>query len=177
MSILTVDPLAKVETRAQGILISLPDALLCLCNECCNIKNILVYEDENIPRYRGVAMCTCHLRGVDVQQCLEHIQQMRKELLPVHNYVGRHDDAGVIDAPFTASQFKLLPRVPQAIRLLNDLGLGLAIVSNQPGMAKGHCKAEVLKACERKMLSQIRAEGGRIDHIHYCLHHLHFPAQ
>ena len=101
-------------------------------------------------------------------------QDMKAVLLDrdgVINALVYHDDAGVIDAPFTASQFKLLPRVPQAIRLLNDIGLGVAIVSNQPGMAKGHCKPEVLKACERKMLSQIRAEGGRIDHIHYCLHH------
>ena len=101
-------------------------------------------------------------------------QDMKAVLLDrdgVINALVYHDDAGVIDAPFTASQFKLLPRVPQAIRLLNDLGLGVAIVSNQPGLAKGHCKAEVLKACERKMLSRIRAEGGRIDHIHYCLHH------
>jgi histidinol-phosphate phosphatase family protein len=89
----------------------------------------------------------------------------------VINSLVYHDDAGVIDAPFAASQFKLLPRVPQAIRLLNGLRLGVAVVSNQPGIAKGHFKPEVLKACERKMLSQIRAEAGRIDCVHYCLHH------
>jgi histidinol-phosphate phosphatase family protein len=82
-----------------------------------------------------------------------------------------HDDAGVIDAPFTPSQFKLFPRVPEAIRLLNDLGLGVAIVSNQPGIAKGHLKPEVLKTFDRLMLTGIRAAGGRIDGIYYCLHH------
>src|SRR5216684_4682918 len=85
----------------------------------------------------------------------------------VINSLVYHEDAGVIDAPFAASQFKLLPRVPQAIRLLNDLGLGVAVVSNQPGIAKGHFKPEVLKACERKMLSGIRAAGGRIHGIYY----------
>jgi D-glycero-D-manno-heptose 1,7-bisphosphate phosphatase len=89
----------------------------------------------------------------------------------VINALVYYDDAGVIDAPFIASQFKLLPRVPQAIRLLNDLGLGVAIVSNQPGIAKGLLKPRVLKAFERKMLSQIRAAGAHIDRIHYCLHH------
>jgi D-glycero-D-manno-heptose 1,7-bisphosphate phosphatase len=82
-----------------------------------------------------------------------------------------HQDSGVIDAPFRPSQFKLLPRVPKAIRLLNDLGLGIAVVSNQPGVAKGHLRFETLKGFERRMVSLIRAEGGRIDHIHYCLHH------
>ena len=89
----------------------------------------------------------------------------------VINALVYHQDAGVIDAPFTRSQFKLLPRVPEAIRLLNDLGLGVAMVSNQPGIAKGHLKPEVLKAFERTMLSQIRAASARIDRLYYCLHH------
>src|SRR5258708_30899440 len=89
----------------------------------------------------------------------------------VINALVYHEDAGVIDAPFTRSQFKLLPRVPKAIRLLNDLGLSVAIVSNQPGIAKGHLKPEILKAFERMMLSQIRVAGGRIDGTYYCLHH------
>jgi histidinol-phosphate phosphatase family protein len=82
-----------------------------------------------------------------------------------------YEDAGVIGAPFTPSQFKLFPGVPEAIRLLNDLGLGVAVVSNQPGIAKGHLKPEVLKTFDRMMLSGIRAAGGRIHGIYYCLHH------
>jgi len=89
----------------------------------------------------------------------------------VINSLVYHEEAGVIDAPFTRSQFKLQPRVPAAIRLLNDLGLKVAIVSNQPGMAKGHVKPQVFKAFERIMLSEISAAGGRIDRIYYCLHH------
>jgi histidinol-phosphate phosphatase family protein len=89
----------------------------------------------------------------------------------VINALIHHQDSGVIDAPFTRSQFKLLHRVPEAVRLLNDLGLRVSIVSNQPGIAKGHLKPEMLKAFERTMLSQIRARGGHIDGIYYCLHH------
>jgi D-glycero-D-manno-heptose 1,7-bisphosphate phosphatase len=82
-----------------------------------------------------------------------------------------HQDAGVIDAPFTCAQFKLLPRVPQAIRLLNDMGLKTAVVSNQPGIAKGHLRLKTLKLFESMMLSSIRKAGGRIDQVYYCLHH------
>src|SRR3989442_1666809 len=89
----------------------------------------------------------------------------------VVNALVYHEDAGVIDAPFKRSQFKLLPRVPEAIRLLNDMGLKTAIVSNQPGIAKGHLKLATLKSFERRMLSEIRSEGGHIDRILYCLHH------
>jgi D-glycero-D-manno-heptose 1,7-bisphosphate phosphatase len=89
----------------------------------------------------------------------------------VINALVYHEDAGVIDAPFTRSQFHLLPRVPQAIRLLNDLGLPVAIVSNQPGIAKGHLKPQMLKWFDRTMLSQIESAGAHIDRIFYCLHH------
>ena len=41
----------------------------------------------------------------------------------VINALVYHHDAGIIDAPFTRAQFQLLPRVPEAIRLFNDLGL------------------------------------------------------
>jgi len=89
----------------------------------------------------------------------------------VINALVYHQDAGVIDAPFTRAQFRLLPRVPQAIRLLNDLGLRVAIVSNQPGIAKGHLKPEMLEWFDRAMLKQIQTAGAHIDRIFYCLHH------
>jgi len=89
----------------------------------------------------------------------------------VINALIHHRDAGIIDAPFTRAQFKLLPRVPAAVRLLNDLGLRVAIVSNQPGIAKGHLTARILKTFERMMIAGISKEGGHIDRIYYCLHH------
>lgn len=89
----------------------------------------------------------------------------------VINALIHHLDAGVIDSPFTLSQFQLLPGVPQAIRQFNDLGLAVAIVSNQPGIAKGYLTPKLLQCFEQKMLSEIQAAGGRIDVIHYCLHH------
>lgn len=89
----------------------------------------------------------------------------------VINALVYHEDAGVIDAPFSPSQFRLIPRVPQAIRLLNDMGFKTAIVSNQPGIAKGHLRLDTLKLFEDTMLTGIRDVGGRIDKIYYCLHH------
>src|ERR1700741_1280297 len=89
----------------------------------------------------------------------------------VINALVYHKEAGVIGAPFKRSHFTVLPHVAKAIRMLNDLGLSVAIVSNQPGIAKGHLKPEMLKSFERTILSQIRAAGGRIDGIYYCLHH------
>ena len=89
----------------------------------------------------------------------------------VINALVYHQDAGIVDAPFTASQFKLLPRVPEAIRLLNEVGLKTAIVSNQPGIAKGHLTRDAFEQFESSMLDGIRSAGGKIDKIYYCLHH------
>jgi len=89
----------------------------------------------------------------------------------VINSLVYHQDAGVIDSPFTRAQFRLLPRVPEAIRLLNKLGMRVAIVSNQPGIAKGHLQPETLKWFDHTLLAQIESAGGHIDWIFYCLHH------
>ncbi len=82
-----------------------------------------------------------------------------------------YPDAGIVDSPFTATQFKLFPRVARAVRLFNELGLRVIVVSNQPGIAKKHFTAEVLRACERKLMDGISRGGGRVDAIYYCLHH------
>jgi len=82
-----------------------------------------------------------------------------------------HQDAGIVDSPFTLSQFRVLPRVAKAIRLLNDLGLTVAVVSNQPGIAKNHFDADTLRQFDRKLLAALKPAGARIDAIYYCLHH------
>lgn len=89
----------------------------------------------------------------------------------VINELVYHQEAGIIDSPFTLSQFRVFPGVPQAIRQFNNMGLAVAVVSNQPGIAKGHLTRELLDCFEQKMLSEVASAGGRIDAIHYCLHH------
>jgi D-glycero-D-manno-heptose 1,7-bisphosphate phosphatase len=89
----------------------------------------------------------------------------------VINSLVYHENAGVIDSPFTATQFKLIPRVPAAIAVLKKLGLKVAVVSNQPGIAKGHLSPVVLQFFTEKMLLEIREGGGEIDGVYYCLHH------
>jgi D-glycero-D-manno-heptose 1,7-bisphosphate phosphatase len=82
-----------------------------------------------------------------------------------------HKDAGIVDSPFTLSQFYIPAHVPRAIRLLNDAGLAVIVVSNQPGIAKGHFEAGLLSQFERKLRASLKTAGARIDAIYYCLHH------
>lgn len=82
-----------------------------------------------------------------------------------------HRDAGIVDSPFTIRQFKILPNVPRAIRVLNRLGLKVVIVSNQPGIAKAHFTRATLRAFDRKLAAALRRGGAHLDAACYCLHH------
>jgi D-glycero-D-manno-heptose 1,7-bisphosphate phosphatase len=82
-----------------------------------------------------------------------------------------HRDLGIIDSPCRLAEFRVLPRVPQAVKLLNDMGLAVVIVSNQPGIAKNHFGAERLEEFETKLKSVLKSSGARIDGSYYCLHH------
>lgn len=82
-----------------------------------------------------------------------------------------HRDAGIVDSPFTLDQFQILPRVPQAIRLLNELGLPVLVVSNQPGIAKRHFDRKLLHEFDRKLQAALQRVGAHVDGIYYCLHH------
>jgi D-glycero-D-manno-heptose 1,7-bisphosphate phosphatase len=82
-----------------------------------------------------------------------------------------HQDHGIVDSPFTLRQFSVLPRVPQAIRLLNDLGFAVVVASNQPGIAKRHFDLDLLGQFENKLRKALTPSGAHIDAAYYCLHH------
>jgi D-glycero-D-manno-heptose 1,7-bisphosphate phosphatase len=89
----------------------------------------------------------------------------------VINHLIYHKDAGIVDSPFTIAQFQVFPYVPKAIRLLNDLGLPVVIVSNQPGIAKEHFAVEVLGECEKRLGTLLAQSRAHVDATYYCLHH------
>lgn len=80
-------------------------------------------------------------------------------------------DHGTRDSPSNPDEFSLLPGVAEAIRLINDRGLPTAVVSNQPGVAKGKLSLEVLDAITAKMTAELSHRGARVDRVLYCLHH------
>jgi len=82
-----------------------------------------------------------------------------------------HRDAGIVDSPFTLAQFRIAEGVPEAIRRLNQLGMAVVIISNQPGIAKGHFDQRMLNAFDAKLTRALRRAGAWIDRTYYCLHH------
>lgn len=80
-------------------------------------------------------------------------------------------DLGVIDSPLNPRQFRLLPGAAEAIKLFNNLGLKVVIVSNQPGIAKGKMTKKNFEKVRAKMRRELGRHGAHIDAEYYCLHH------
>src|SRR5216684_4344321 len=82
-----------------------------------------------------------------------------------------HPEFGTMDSPTRASEFSLLDGVGEAIARLNQLGLMIVVVSNQPGIAKRKFTSSHLDAITTKMHTSVRSVGGKIDAVYYCRHH------
>jgi D-glycero-D-manno-heptose 1,7-bisphosphate phosphatase len=70
---------------------------------------------------------------------------------------------------------KFLPGVHEAIRLLNNAGYFLVVVSNQRCVAKGLLTTSELDSMHARMRDDFEAAGARIDAIYYCPHDFQPP--
>ncbi len=64
-----------------------------------------------------------------------------------------------------------LPGAREALRLLKQAGVRVAIVSNQAGIARGCLSAADLDALHGRMTREARDSGGAIDRVYVCPHH------
>jgi histidinol-phosphate phosphatase family protein len=77
------------------------------------------------------------------------------------------------DVPYCSrpEDFELLPGVAEGIKLLNEHGFKVVIVTNQSGIARGYFTEEMLDEIHDKMITQLAEHGARADAIYYCPHH------
>lgn len=68
-------------------------------------------------------------------------------------------------------QLRLLPRVAEAVALLNEAGVLVVVVTNQSGIARGYFDVEALEAIHGTMRRELAKGGARIDALYYCPHH------
>jgi histidinol-phosphate phosphatase family protein len=67
--------------------------------------------------------------------------------------------------------FEILPTVPDAIRLLNENGFKVVVITNQSGIARGYFTEETLAQIHDKMSRELARYGAWVDAIYYCPHH------
>lgn len=70
-----------------------------------------------------------------------------------------------------ADQLEWIDGVPEAIRLLNDAGYLVIVVTNQSGVARGYYDEAAIGALHDRMRDTLAAQGARIDAFYYCPHH------
>jgi histidinol-phosphate phosphatase family protein len=68
-------------------------------------------------------------------------------------------------------EFCFLPHAKKGIKLLNDHGFHLIIITNQSAIGRGLTTKEKIEHIHEKMFDEIRKSGGNIEKIYYCPHH------
>jgi histidinol-phosphate phosphatase family protein len=68
------------------------------------------------------------------------------------------------------SEFRFLPRVFEALRLLKKNDIRVVIITNQSAVNRGLMTLDTLLEIHEKMLNAIKTHGGEIEAIYYCPH-------
>src|SRR5271168_3847444 len=66
--------------------------------------------------------------------------------------------------------FEFLPRALQALRLLNERGYTVLVISNQSCVGKGLLSSTELDSMPRRFLLEVALSGGHIAQVYYCRH-------
>lgn len=76
-----------------------------------------------------------------------------------HGYTHRADD------------FEWVPGAREAIRILNDRGYFVFVVTNQAGVAHGYYDEAAVKSLHAWMQKDLQTLGAHVDRFEYCPHH------
>ncbi len=75
---------------------------------------------------------------------------------------------GYINNP---NDFKMYPSVAKGIKLLQENGFKIIVITNQSGIARGYFSEKTLGEIHEKMKKDLSKEDAMVDAIYYCPHH------
>src|SRR5437868_3402911 len=81
-----------------------------------------------------------------------------------------NEDIGYVSSP---DELIIYPYVAQAVRLINETGLKVIIITNQSSVARQICDEPTLAAIHERLIDELAGDGARIDAVYYCPHHPH----
>lgn len=70
-----------------------------------------------------------------------------------------------------SSELALLPGSAAGIRMLNEAGMKVVIVTNQPVVARNLCTEQDVERVNLGLLRMLSEEGARVDAVYFCPHH------
>ncbi len=68
-------------------------------------------------------------------------------------------------------QLDWIDGAPEAVRLLNEAGYYVIVVTNQAGVARGYYDEGAIHRFHAHMQERLAEHGARIDAFYYCPHH------
>lgn len=68
-------------------------------------------------------------------------------------------------------QLEWIKGAPEAVRLLNEAGYYVFVVTNQSGIARGYFEEEAVKSFHAHMQDSLAEHGAHIDAFYFCPHH------
>lgn len=68
-------------------------------------------------------------------------------------------------------QLEWIAGAPEAVRLLNEAGYYVFVITNQSGVARGYYQEAVVHRFHAAMQDALKAQGAHIDAFYYCPHH------
>lgn len=78
------------------------------------------------------------------------------------------EEVGYINHP---SRLQVYPWAPEAVKLLNQQGFKVIVVTNQAGVARGYFKEDLVNLVHTRLRSEMEKAGAHLDAIYYCPHH------
>jgi D-glycero-D-manno-heptose 1,7-bisphosphate phosphatase len=79
-----------------------------------------------------------------------------------------NEEVGYLDDP---DRLYLISGAAEAIRLLNNAGVLVIVVSNQAGVGRGYFSTATVEAIHQQLAKQLAIHGACVDDIYYCPHH------
>jgi histidinol-phosphate phosphatase family protein len=79
-----------------------------------------------------------------------------------------NEEVDYLDDP---DRLYLIPGAAEAIRLLNEAGIRVIVVSNQSGVGRGYFSAATVETIHQRLAMQLAEHNARYDAIYFCPHH------
>lgn len=68
------------------------------------------------------------------------------------------------------NEFRFLPDVFEALKILTEKGFEIYVITNQRGIARGFLTVEILQDIHRRMLEKFLEKGVAVKGIYFCPH-------